>query len=114
RHLANQIAETESELGLFQARQQALHSMLDFAGGASGAVGGTGLRAQIEELARAVPPAGSGMDWPDSTLPPDQEPSAKLNSLSKPAPNGIWGLTTELFRLSSKRSILTNELRATE
>jgi small-conductance mechanosensitive channel len=114
RHLENQIAETESELGLFQARQQALHSMLDFASGASGAVGGTGLRAQIEELARAVPPAVSGMNGTDSTLPSDQESSAKLNSLSKPAPNGIWGLTTELFRLSSKRSVLTNELRATE
>jgi hypothetical protein len=73
RHLENQIAETESELGLFQARQQALHSMLDFASGASGAVGGTGLRAQIEELARAVPPAVSGMNGTDSTLPSDQE-----------------------------------------
>src|SRR6202008_3278441 len=36
RHLENQIAETESELALFQARQQALHSMLEFASGASG------------------------------------------------------------------------------
>lgn len=114
RHLENQIAEIESELGLFQARQQALHTMLDFASGASGAVGGTGLRAQIEQLARAVPPAVSGMNETESTPPSDQQSITKANSLSKPAPNGIWGLTTELFRLSSKRSVLTNELRSTE
>jgi len=59
RHLQTQIAELQSELGLFQARQQALHGMLDFASGASGA-GATSLRAQIDELARAVPAAVSG------------------------------------------------------
>jgi hypothetical protein len=36
RHLQIQTAELQSELGLFQARQQALHNMLNFASGASG------------------------------------------------------------------------------
>jgi len=115
RHLENQIAETESELALFQARQQALHSMLEFASGASGAGGSTGLHAQIEELARAVPPAASGMNGGENTPPPDQQPSSTKGIPSnKATPSGIWGLTTELFRLSTKRSVFTNELRATD
>lgn len=114
RHLENQIAEIESELGLFQARQQALHSMLEFASGASGTVGGTGLHAQIEELAGAVPPALSGTNENESAPSPDQQFLAKNASPSKPTPSGIWGLTTELFRLSSKRSLLSNELHATD
>ena len=113
RYLENQIAETESELALFQARQQALHSMLEFASGASGAGGGSGLRAQIEELARAVPPAVSGINVGENTSP-NQQPSTKGSNSNKPTPSGIWGLTTELFRLSSKRSVLTNGLRATD
>ena len=114
RHLENQIPETESELALFQARQQALRSMLEFATGASGAGGGSGLHAQIEELGRAVPPAVSGMNGGENTPPPDQQSSPKVSTPNKPAPSGIWGLTTELFRLSSKRSVLTNGLRATD
>ncbi len=111
RHLENQVAETESELALFQARQQALHTMLEFASGASGAGGSSGLHAQIEELARAVPPAASGLNGGDN--PPDQQQSL-TKAANKATPSGIWGLTTQLFRLSSKRGVLTNELRATD
>jgi small-conductance mechanosensitive channel len=114
RQLETLIAETQSELGLFQARQQALHSMLEFASGASGAVGTTGLRAQIEELARAVPPSVSGANGNDSTPATDQQPVAKGGNTNKSSPTRMWGLTAELFRLSSKRTTLSNELRATE
>lgn len=113
RQAETQIAETESELGLFQARQQALHSMLDFASGASG-VGATGLRAQIEELARAVPPSVSSTSGNENPPPTEQPSVAKSASSDKAAPTGMWGLTAELFRLSSKRSVLSNDLRATE
>ena len=112
-HLENEVAETESELALFQARQQAVHTMLEFASGASGPGGSTGLHAQIEELARAVPPAASGMNGGENQSPADQQQSLTRAS-NKATPSGIWGLTTQLFRLSSKRSVLTNGLRATD
>jgi len=64
KQLQSQIEEIQSELGLFQARQQALHNMLDFAGGVS-KTGGTSLRAQIDELAKAVPAALSILNPPD-------------------------------------------------
>lgn len=115
RQLQMQIAELQSELGLFQARQQALHNMLDFASGASGAGGATSLRAQIEELARAVPPAVSGTGVNGNTSATDQESAAKASDASNnPAPSGMWALMTDLFRLSSKRSLLSNELRVTQ
>lgn len=112
RQLENQIAEIESELGLFEARQQALHSMLEFASGASGVGGGTSLRAQIEELARAVPPSISGSNGNESAPATDQQSLAKTSG-NKSSPDGMWALAGELFRLSSKRSALSNELRAT-
>jgi small-conductance mechanosensitive channel len=115
RQLQTQIAELQSELGLFQARQQALHGMMDFASGASGA-GATGLRAQIEELARAVSPAVSGTsaNEPGST-PETQQPGVKVGDTSnKPSASGMWALMADLFRLSSKRNFLSNELRVTQ
>ncbi len=113
RQLDTQVAELQSELALFQARQQALHSMLEFAGSASGAGGGTSLRAQIEELARAVPPALSGTNGNETTPAPEPQSLAKSNS-GKSSPSGMWALTAELFRLSSKRSTLSNDTRATD
>jgi small-conductance mechanosensitive channel len=113
RQMQTQIAELESELGLFQARQQALHGMLDFASGASSGGGKGGLRAQIDELAAAVPAAVSGANISESTS--DQEQTAKADqALTKPSPTGIWSITAELFRLSSKRSFLSNEIQATQ
>jgi len=115
RHLQTQVAELKSEIGLFQARQQALHGMLDFASGASGA-GGTSLRAQIEELARAVPPTVSGSSANESGSAPEQQQSgAKVgDSSNKASASGMWALIADLFRLSSKRNFLSNELRVTQ
>jgi small-conductance mechanosensitive channel len=115
RHLQIQIAEVQSELGLFQARQQALHNMLSFASGASGGGGTTSLRAQIEELARAVPPAVSGTSVSEPGSAADQQPAVKAGDTSnKPSPTGMWALMADLFRLSSKRTVLSNDLRVTQ
>jgi small-conductance mechanosensitive channel len=115
RHLQIQLAELQSELGLFQARQQALHNMLDFASGASGAGGATSLRAQIEELARAVPPTVSGTSVNEPGSATDQQPAVKAADTSnKPSPTGMWAMTADLFRLSSKRTVLSNDLRVTQ
>lgn len=114
RQLESQIAEVQSELGLFQARQQALRSMLEFASGASGAMGGSGLHGQIEELARAVPPSVSGTAGNETPANNEPQPATKASAAPKSTPSGMWGLTAELFRLSSKRSSISNEVRATE
>ena len=115
RHLQTQIAELQSEIGLFQARQQALHNILDFASGASGAGGAASLRAQIEELARAVPPAVSGTSVNEPGSATDQQPAAKAGeTINKPSPTGMWALIADLFRLSSKRTVLSNDLRVTQ
>lgn len=115
RHLQTQVAELQSELGLFQARQQTLHGMLDFASGASGTGGATSLRGQIEELARAVPPAVSGTAANEPGAPAEPEPTVKPgDSGSKPSDSGMWALIGNLFRLSSKRSFLSNDLRVTQ
>ena len=114
RHLETQIDEAESELGLFQARQQALHSLLDFAGGATKSGGAMGFRSQIDELARAVPAALSGGSGSD-TATLTQQPTTQINNaVTRTSPTGIWGLTADLFRLSGKRNVLTQSLRATQ
>jgi small-conductance mechanosensitive channel len=108
-----QISELQSELGLYQARQQALHGMLDFASGASGSH--TSLRSQIEELAKAVPFVMTGAGGTSSAA--TSEPQRKTNvgqAATRPEPSGIWGLTADVFKLSGKRNTLAGELRATE
>src|SRR5260370_4614877 len=53
--LQSQIAETQSEVSLFQARRDAIESMIEFVNSSTSGGGGAGLRAQIEELAGTVP-----------------------------------------------------------
>ncbi len=113
KQLQTQIEETQSELGLFLVRQQALHSLLDFAGGASKG-GGTSPRAQIEELARAVPAAISGTGANENAASTDNQQPVKVKEVAaKSPPTGMWGLASDLLRLSSKRSLLAGNLRAT-
>ena len=111
--LQTQIEEIQSELGLFQARQQALHSLLEFAGSASKG-GGTSLRAQIDELAHAVPTALSGATN-EAAIPAETTSTNKPGEVSPRAtPTGMWSLAADLFRSSSKRSLLSSSLRATD
>src|SRR5579863_10624103 len=111
--IAAQLAETQSELALFQARQQGLHSMLDFLSEASTGTGTIGLRSQIEELARSVPTALSN-DGSESTPPANQQPSPAANLINKIPSANMWALAEDLFQLSSKRHTLLNEMDATE
>jgi small-conductance mechanosensitive channel len=102
--LQTTIAEVQSELDLTNARRDAVHSMAEFVSGAStNGLGATGLRAQIEALARSVPSdltqtTGAG-NQPGANPTANLAPTAAAN---KPEPSGIWGLTGELFTLSSK------------
>jgi small-conductance mechanosensitive channel len=114
RAIQSQVDELQSELGLLNARRDALQTMADFVS-SSGNGNQVGLRAQIEELARSVPPSLSG----SSAGEQGQSQSGTSTSLpanlpAKPQPGGIWGLTIDLIHLSGKVSSINNELSATE
>jgi hypothetical protein len=113
--IAAQLAETQSELALFQARQQGLHSMLDFLSEASTGTGTIGLRSQIEELARSVPTALSNANGSENTPAANQQPSPTATNIINKLPSAnMWALAEDLFQLSSKRHTLVNEMHATE
>jgi small-conductance mechanosensitive channel len=114
-HIAAQLSETQSELALFQARQQGLHSMLDFLNEASTASGTVGLRSQIEELARSVPTALSNANRNENTPAANQQPSPVATNIINKLPSAnMWALASDLLQLSSKRRTLVNEIHATE
>jgi small-conductance mechanosensitive channel len=114
RSLAAQVAELESEIGLMQARRDAIESMLEFVSTSTSSASGAGLRSQIEELARSVP---ASLSKPSGTTPTETttEPSSTTTTAvsKKPEPSGIWGLTADLFNLSGKMRTLRDEIAAT-
>ncbi len=109
--LQSQIAETESELNLISARRDVLHGMIDFANGAASGSGASGLRSQIEELARSVP---NGVADTGTTSQPTSSPSNPAATGNKSPPSGIWGLAADLFHLSSKKRTLEQQIRSTD
>ena len=119
--LKNNLAETQSELDLVQVRRDTLKSMVEFVSGASAAgVGASGLRAQIEALARSVPVAsaaqtnGQGNASGDSQAVSHSAEVAAGGPSSKTAPSGIWGLTADLMTLSSEIRVLEDSIRTTD
>ena len=117
RSLEALIAETQSELDLFQARRDALHNMLQFATGRSGASGAS-LSANIEELARSVP-AVSGSGKADTS----ENAPAKTNTTSnvavaarerKQEPTGMLSLVTDIFDTRRKLKALDSNLELTD
>jgi len=115
--LQSQIAETQSEVSLFQARRDAIESMIEFVNSSTSGGGGAGLRAQIEELAGTVPvqlsraPA-SNQNQANQSQEESPSPPASSNVVSEPT--GIWALAADLIRLSGKLHSLKNELSASE
>jgi small-conductance mechanosensitive channel len=115
--LQSLLAETQSELDLAVARKDAVRSMAEFVGGTStNGLGATGLRAQIEALARSVPAALSKPSAGNETSSSANEQSAPapISGASKSEPSGILGLTSDLFRLSRKIHTLADTIQMTE
>jgi small-conductance mechanosensitive channel/prefoldin subunit 5 len=110
RTIQAQIEELQGELGLLNARHDALQTMSEFVS-SSGSGNRLGLRAQVEELARSVPAALSGS--PNANA---NQAKAQPTSILAPKapPSGIWGLSTDLLHLSSKRRTLAEMLSSTE
>ncbi len=98
--LESAIAEQQSELDLSKARRDMLHNMEEFVNGAGvNGMGVTGIRAQVEGLARSLPPALTEPSSSSKNGSPDVESSSAVPSSmpNSPPPSGIWGLTTDLF-----------------
>jgi small-conductance mechanosensitive channel len=114
RYAQAQIQELQGELGLLNARHDALQAMAEFVT-SSGRGNRIGLRAQVEELSHSVPAALSGppgTSQPNTIMSAASSPAKIINP--KPQPSGIWGLSTDLIHLSGKRRSLKDVLAATE
>jgi small-conductance mechanosensitive channel len=108
--IAATLEELQGELGLLNARHDALQTMAEFVS-SSDRGNRVGLRAQVEELARSVPAALSN--------PGTNQPAAKVQAAAnvlapKAQPSGIWGLSTDLIHLSGKRRTLADMLSSTQ
>jgi small-conductance mechanosensitive channel len=113
------IAETQSELDLFQARRDALRNMLQMASVTANGKSSAGtLAMQIEELARTVPAAA------DTTKEPGSATASSSGGSTAPvvlpaqehravAP-GILALISDLFALRGKIGALDDNLRETD
>ena len=118
RDLQSNIAEVQSEADLTNARRDAIHSMVEFVSGTStSGLGATGLLAQIEALARSVP---ADLTQPLATGQNNSSGNQRSNSTftsgnSKPEePSGIWGLSADIFSLSSKIHTLEGIIKLTD
>ncbi len=115
--METQIAELQSELSLAEARRDAVRDMTQFVGGATAnGLGATGLRAEIETLARAVPAAL------ESSASGAESGSSAARASSLPLPTGerraqspgVWSLAEDLYALSGKSRTLAEALRLTD
>src|SRR4029077_8883217 len=100
RPIQPQVDELQGELGLLNARRDALQAMADFVS-SSGSGNRLGLRAQIEELAHSVPAALSrtpGTNQSEAT--PEPSPTVANLLAPKTQSSGVWGLSTDLIHLS--------------
>ena len=112
--IQSQIDELQSELGLLQARRDALQGMVEFVNTSSSGGKGAGLRAQIEELARSVPEVFSHGQANQSDSATQSSSSENSVAGARSQPSGIWGLSSDLIRLSGKKHTLEDEISATE
>jgi small-conductance mechanosensitive channel len=115
----NDLEETQSELQLVEVRRDVIRSMLEFVSGASASgVGASGLRGQIEALARSVPAANSvqANDQNNGTGTHAATPATAVSVApgNKSEPSGIWGLAADLFSLSRKIRGIDDRIRATD
>jgi len=113
------IAETQSELDLFQARLDALHSMLQITRASANGKSAAGtLAVQIEELTRTVPAAGDTAKEPASGAGSSSGGSVAPVVWSpqehRAVSPGVLALISDLSALRGKIGALDNNLRQTD
>src|SRR5260370_12813903 len=112
--LESQSGELQSEMGLLEARRDAIQSIVEFVNTSSAGTSGLGVRAQIEELARSVPAALSqsqGTTRGESTVEPSSSGSSGFVTTHQPS--GIWALAPDLIPFSAKIPTLPPALATT-
>src|SRR5260370_26934617 len=113
------IAETQSELDIFQARLDALHSMLQITRASANGKSAAGtLAVQIEELTRTVPAAGDTAKEPASGAGSSSGGSVAPVVWSpqehRAVSPGVLALISDLSALRGKIGALDNNLRQTD
>ncbi|HEV3041792.1 MAG TPA: mechanosensitive ion channel domain-containing protein [Candidatus Angelobacter sp.] len=112
------IAETESELGLLQARRSSVQNMMEFVSGTASGSRQAGLQAKIEELARTLPPSvtQSGKQSPAdlATLTNNNSAPVTISGAQKEPPSGIFALIDELVTLKRKLNLLDKAIDLTD
>lgn len=96
------VSELQGEIALIQARRDAVQSMAQFVStSAASATGAAGLKAQIEAFAASVPNVTTSVA---QTTKSQSQPTSPVSVSSAPDLSGIWDVTADIFRLSSKRN----------
>lgn len=116
RELEATVSELQSEIDLANARRDIIRNMADFVGSsASGNLGTSNLKGQIEALSRTVPVdvAGSTSGGSSSQSTSQTRVSPAISE-SKAEPSGIWGLTADIFSLSGKFRTINDRMKATD
>jgi len=115
--LQSQVSELQGELDLAGARRDAVNSMLDFVSGSStSGLGASGLRAQVEALARSLPaiaPSTPASGAAAGTTPASTAAAAAA-AAKKPEEPGIWDLAAGVFALTSKIRSIDSLIKQTD
>jgi small-conductance mechanosensitive channel len=119
RVLQARIAETESEVALYQAQLAAMRNLLKAIGQSEGGSSAAGsLNARIEELARTVPfvaEVGKEAKAPGSGSSTESAPAPALPASDhQTAPSGIVGLVSHMFAMRRKINAIDDQSRAAD
>lgn len=122
--LAAAIAETESEVGLYQAQLAAIQNMLQAIGQGEGPAGASGsLAGRIEELARTMPfvtetskteTSKTDTGKTDTGKPGKPPPVAESGTASQGSPSSFLGLVSHMFAMRRKMNALDDQSQATD
>jgi small-conductance mechanosensitive channel len=135
-NIQSDIAETESELQLFEARRDVVHTMLDFVGTTMEGTGPTSLSGQIEALSHSVPASltvptattrlaggtttsaavGGKSEATVATPSTSNRPEVSATTVpvtAKSEPEGLWGLITNIVSASRKVHTLERDIQTT-
>jgi len=141
RDVQSDLAETQSELQLFEARRDVVHIMLDFVGTTVEGSDATKLSSQIETLSRSVPPSlsapaiverrskstaaasASGAQKPEQPEEPSAlgtthgtataAATASVNGSTKSENEGLWALIANIMSGSHKLHALDKDIQTT-
>jgi len=107
----SQIAEVQSELAAVRVRQDALHNIMQFMGGAAEP---SEFASEVEALERSVPQVASSDS--QATSNPSNKDGAALASVSakRSEPSGIWSILRETVGLSGKLNAIHSNIRQTD